>query len=94
MNKIVGSTFENARITLDNMSYESCTFNKCVVEFSGVGETKLISCNFNDCQWVFVGPAESTLGFLQAMYHDFGTYGREMIEATFEKIRTDPKTSK
>lgn len=94
MNKILNSTFENARITLDNMHYEKCKFNNCTIEFSGIGKLGLIDCDFNNCEWVFVGPAQNTLAFLGTMYHSFGDFGEKMIEATFQNIKNKKQNDK
>lgn len=90
MNEVKDKTYNNTRISLENMKYETCTFINCKIEFSGEGKTGLIGCNFDNCQWVFVGAAQNTLSFMHMMYHEFGDFGKAMIEKTFENLITTP----
>ena len=87
MIKNISNTYTGVRVSLDNQSYENCIFNNCVIEYGGSGPISLVGCSFNGCQWVFTGAAQNTLNFMQVMYHQFGEFGKNMIEATFENIK-------
>jgi hypothetical protein len=94
-------TIENKRIVLDGNTYTGCTFRNCYLVFRATEPCTLSVCGFYDCKWVFEGPAQSTIDFLTSVYHEMGEGGRNLVEATFQNVRTrghrplggDPPTS-
>ncbi len=95
MNKIENATYQKTRISLENMTYINCKFEDCKIEFSGEGKVALSGCEFIDCQWVFVGAADNTLAFMNSMYHHFGDFGKQVVEATFQQLKqTEKKVEK
>lgn len=77
-------TFSDITVYLDGSSFYDCTFEKCIVVFSGVLPAVLHNPRFVDCQWQAAGPAETTINFLTALYR---AGAKDLIEATFERIR-------
>ncbi len=94
MNKNIRNNYKNTKVTLDNNEFSYCTFENCVMEFAGTGPVALTNCTFNKVSWTFSGPAENTLKFMKAMYHGMGEGGRQVIEKTFEEIKTNKQASK
>ncbi|WP_275553651.1 hypothetical protein [Mixta sp. Marseille-Q2659] len=87
MKIIKSSNFNEQTISLDGISFESCTFRRCKLVYSGTDTFNLLNNKFFDCIWTFEGPAANTLAFLRAMYKDMGDFGKQMVDATFENIK-------
>lgn len=87
MIKHISSEFDDTTVELDGHHYENCKFRNCWVIYKGVSPFNLISCNFSGCKWKFEGPASNTIHFLRMMYTEMGTFGQQMVEATFENIK-------
>lgn len=83
----INNSYSGARVRIDNQIFKNCIFSNCVIEYAAEGPISLSGCTFNNCQWVFVGAAQSTLNFMQTMYHSMGDFGRGMIESTFDNIK-------
>jgi hypothetical protein len=77
-------TFSDVTVYLDGSSFYDCTFERCTVVFSGVLPAVLNNPRFVDCRWAAAGPAETTIGFLTALYK---AGAKDLIEATFDTIR-------
>jgi hypothetical protein len=77
--------FTNEQISIDGDSFIECTFERCRLLFSALLPIRLESNRFNDCTWEFAGSAQTTLAFMAAIYHGGG---KELIESTFQKIRS------
>ena len=88
-----GQTFENQDVLLDNGHFEDCVFRNCRLVYGGAGMVHLSGCSFDGVQWTFAGAAENTLRFMAALYHGTGEGGRQLIEDTFESIRTAGPTA-
>ncbi|MFE0412640.1 hypothetical protein ACFW0S_28470 [Citrobacter freundii] len=84
---IKNNYFENTTIILDGLHYEACTFESCVIQYSGLGEFGLVGCTFNACTWSFAGPAANTLAFMSNIYKNMGDFGKELVESTFENLK-------
>lgn len=87
MIKNISNIYRCGKVQLDNNSFTKCTFDSCVLEFSGTGPVELNECKFNNVQWVFTGAAQNTLNFLHGMYNGMGEGGRQIVEATFDNVR-------
>ncbi len=85
------STFIGQTVRLDHGSYESCDFKDCVIEYGGEGPISLIGCNFKNCNWQLVGPARNTVIFLKTMYESMGDFGKNMVDQTFNSIKSESK---
>jgi hypothetical protein len=81
-NKFVGGT-----VRLDNNEFINCSFEGCILEFSGEGVVSLVGCKFSNVTWAFVGSAENTLRFLRGIYHGMGEGGTAVVESIFSDIR-------
>lgn len=78
------TTFEGKTIVLDGGSFYVCQFKGCTLIFNGVLPVTMDGCSFDNCKWQFSGPAQNTIGFMQALY----TGGaKDLIENTFQNIR-------
>jgi hypothetical protein len=66
-----GKTFDDKRIPLNGGAFIGCTFNNCVLEYSGVPDKVILGENrlLGNTHFQFVGPALTTLQFLHTMYH-------------------------
>src|SRR5262249_62380829 len=62
----VGSTFTGS-ITVDGNRYLNCTFERCVITYSGGVPPSFSGCSFKDTKLSFAGAAANTLAFLIAM---------------------------
>lgn len=85
--RFVKQAFANERIILDYNEFDHCVFTTCTLVYRATGAVQLVNCAFDNCQWVFEGPAADAIQFMQAIYAGAGPGGRELMEATFEKIR-------
>lgn len=83
-------TFSEVTIYLDGSSFYDCTFERCDIVFSGVLPSTLNNPRFVDCRWQVVGPAQTAIGFLAALYRAGAT---DLIEATFDTIRGAKKAT-
>jgi hypothetical protein len=76
-------TFNNARIVLDNETYEGCTFDGCTVVYSAKGPYQMSNCAFNNSPFTFDGSAAMTLKFLSDIYK----MNPAMVEGIFAQIK-------
>ena len=79
-----GQTFKNIQVQLDGSTFRGCTFEACILLFSGLMPVSLDNNSFNDCRWEFTGSAALAVGFMTALY---AGGGRDIIERTFQSIR-------
>ncbi|WP_309570409.1 hypothetical protein [Deinococcus sp.] len=84
MQAIENQTFTKQRIEIDDTQFTNCTFDGCILIYSGTGGTALNGCHLNDTGFAFEGSAAKTLELLTAMYQ--GGF-RELVEATIAGIR-------
>jgi len=80
-------TFESSDVLLDEHEFSDCTFVRCNLTYSGGLLPSITDCDFTDCSWQLVGNAENTLTFLKAIYHNFGSWGKNAVEDVFDLIR-------
>lgn len=78
--------FHDTTVVLDGSTFAGCTFDRCMLIFSGLLPVHLEGCGFNECKWSFSGPAANTVGFMSAV-HAMGGGATQLIEQTFENIR-------
>lgn len=88
MVRLKGNKFNNDRILIDNSEFADCEFHNCTIVYSGSGPVGLNSCAFYSCQWEFTGAANNTINFMASLYHGLGEAGKELIEKTFDNIRS------
>ena len=89
--KIVKNSFANEEVLLDFHEYEQCKFRDCRFVVLGHGPFTLNQCEVVNCAFNFAGPALNTIQIMNAMYHNNGEQGRQLIEGIFENIRkTNP----
>ena len=86
--KIVEHDFSNQEVILDFHEYENCMFRNCRFVVLGFGPFALNKCEVIDCQFTFAGPAANTIQTMTAIYHNNGEQGQQLIEATFNAIRS------
>jgi hypothetical protein len=79
-----GQTWKNVRLTVDNNSYDNCTFIKCELIYSGGKPPSITNCTFDSHSWTFSSQAQNTLIFLKNLFH--GGFEKD-IEKTFDNIR-------
>ena len=75
-------TFENTTVQLDDNTFEKCSFNNVVLQYSG-GSLTMSSCDFDRFSFQFGG---NLANGLYALYQLFGTEGMLQIIRGF----TDP----
>lgn len=76
--------FENKTVNVDDNRYQDCTFEMCILVYSGGGLPSLHQCHFAACEWLFDGPARRTVQFMSALY--LGGFD-EMMEKTWDNIK-------
>jgi hypothetical protein len=77
--------FKNQDVQLDSNEYINCKFEDCKMIYGAKGLVTLKGCDFINVRWVFTDAASDTLQFLTHLYHGGG---RQIVEQTFENIRT------
>ncbi|KMS55475.1 hypothetical protein V474_18425 [Novosphingobium barchaimii LL02] len=76
--------FANERVRIDGTEFQRCTFENCILTYTGAGRFILHDCDGADGAVEFEGPAASTLHALQSAYAD-GMDG--WVEGIFASIR-------
>lgn len=89
MKVIENQTFTKKRIEIDDTQFTGCTFNGCVLVYSGTGGTAMNGCHLNETGFEFEGGAAKTIELLTAMHR--GGF-RELVEATIAGIRGEQPT--
>ena len=64
METIIGKSFQNERLTIDNKSFVNCTLTDCTLEYDGA-PVSFYATHFSRCKYIFTGPAKRTVIFLQ-----------------------------
>jgi hypothetical protein len=59
--------FDGKPIFLDGFAYCRCTFVRCTLIFSGLVQPYLDGCQYEDCVFEVIGPAKTTVEFLQGL---------------------------
>jgi hypothetical protein len=78
--------FLNERIELDGRTFRGCTFEGCVLVYSGKAPFGMIDCALNDCDWSFEGSAGLTLDLMAALYRNDDELGRRVVQETIRRI--------
>jgi hypothetical protein len=89
MQTIQNQTFTKQRIEIDDTQFTNCTFDECLLIYSGTGGTALNGCHLNNTGFAFEGSAAKTIELLTAMHR--GGF-RELVEATIAGIRGEQPT--
>ncbi|WP_159977108.1 MULTISPECIES: hypothetical protein [unclassified Novosphingobium] len=77
--------FANERVRIDGTEFQRCTFENCILTYTGAGRFILHDCDGADGAVEFEGPAASTLHALQNAYAD----GMDSwVEGIFASIRS------
>ncbi len=66
MQPIVGQTFHDQEVVIDDKCYISCKFVNCKIIYAG-GDHSLVNVNWENCQIVITGDAQKTIQFMLAM---------------------------
>jgi hypothetical protein len=77
-------TFNDITIYIDGSTYMGCTFQRCIMVFSGVLPVHIVGNKFIQCKWEFAGPAANTVGFLTSLY---AGGARDLVEQIFDAVR-------
>ena len=83
--------FRGKRIYLDGCSFHGCTFERCILVYSGTLGVDLVEARFIDCRWEVEGAALRTLRFLKLLY---AVGARRLVENIFSEIRGERSSSK
>ena len=86
--KISNSKFTSEEVVLDFHEYETCEFTNCRFVVLGYGAFALNKCEVKNCEFTFAGPAASVIQTMATIYHNLGEQGQQLIEGTFNQIRT------
>jgi hypothetical protein len=84
-NKVIGKTFNDQELVdTDGERFVDCTFNSAVLVYRGGDHPHFDGCSFGaDVSWRFLGPALTTIQFLQRIANDPG--GDKFISLLFQK---------
>jgi hypothetical protein len=66
VDRVVNSTFVNAAVPFDGAEFDRCTFESCLLMYSGGPLPKLSGCTFSNCAWTFEGAAQRTVSLIRA----------------------------
>lgn len=91
--KFKEKTFKNETIDIDFNKFLNCQFDSCTLVFHGYGVIEMDGCSFKEVNWTFDGAAAKTLQFLKGLYHGAGKGGKDLIELTFNDIRSRNRPS-
>jgi hypothetical protein len=86
--KISNNKFSSEEVVLDFHEYETCEFTNCRFVVLGYGPFALNQCEVKNCEFTFAGPAASVIQTMATIYHNLGDQGQQLIEGTFNQIRT------
>lgn len=86
--KFEGKEFSNEKIDIDFNHFINCRFSNCTLIFRGHGPMTLDGCSFDNSSWQFDSAASQTLHFLSGLYRGAGEGGKQIVEATFQNIRS------
>ena len=64
MDNVVGKTFRDQTVVMDDKNYVQCTFQKCEIVYTG-GDFSWVNSKFEDCKVTITGNAGKTLAFMQ-----------------------------
>jgi len=81
--------FINQIINLDGNSFEGCKFEGCHLVYSGESIVSFNKCYFINIEWEMKDAAARTADFLRAIYHGFGSEGRNIIENFLSEANSD-----
>jgi hypothetical protein len=86
--RVEGQTFVGANIQTDGfVMYVKCTFERCMMMYTGGTYMVQPDCTTSNCNWQFSGFAGNLIGVLRTLFGRGGK-DREMVEAFITQIRT------
>ena len=88
LERVEGKSFTTGIVDLDGKEFVKCRFEDVVLRFSASQTIALHGCQFSGVNWEVAGAAALTLKFLGGIYSGAGPGGKELIEKTFENIRS------
>lgn len=62
--------FRERTIMVDGKHFDRCRFDDCVMEYAGGKQPRFEGCDFFRCKWLLVGPAASTVVFMQGLHNN------------------------
>ncbi len=80
-----GDSYKDATIEVDGHKYTKCTFQNCVLVYSGGEPPNFNGCTLDKIQVVFRGPAKNTVALLQAMSRPSSGF-QQLIARTFSSL--------
>lgn len=83
MNKQTKQLFRRQEVILDDGLFEDCSFEECVMVYSG-GPVAMIRPTIHNCRWRFEKAASRTLEFLKGL-HSLGQSAA--MEELFKDLR-------
>ncbi|MBW9275969.1 MAG: hypothetical protein K1563_20015 [Candidatus Thiodiazotropha sp. (ex. Lucinisca nassula)] len=89
--KYQGNKFQNETVRIDGNEYQGCTFEGCVLEYAGGALPIMTNNSIGNSTFAFTDAASNTLEFMTAIYHGMGDGGKNLIDSTFQNIRSNKK---
>lgn len=84
--RIENQVISQRTVHLDYHSFYKCSFQGCVLVFSGNGSVGLEGCSFDaQTRWVFEGPAMATIEVLRAIRTQ-GPGGAQVVQEVIQAI--------
>jgi len=84
--RIENQTITNRTVHLDYHSFYKCTFQGCILVFTGNGSIGLEGCTFDaHTKWLFEGPAASTIEVLRSIRTQ-GPGGAQVVQEVIRAI--------
>lgn len=81
---VKGKVFREQRLRMDGKTFDDCTFDRCMMVYSGMKPSQLIGGTIDSCSWDFDGPALNVFRFL-VMVEQNG--GAGLVDDIFRKVR-------
>ena len=88
MNVIIGKTFRNERIDLENTAFQKCSFINCEI-YADKGNFNLVNCNFSKCKLSLGKSAAAITKLLTLFYPDMPLWveGEETKEQVLLRMK-------
>ena len=88
MNVIIGKTFRNERIDLENTAFQKCSFINCEI-YADKGNFNLVNCDFSKCKLILGKSATTIAKFLRLFYADMPLWveGEETKEQVLLRMK-------
>lgn len=63
MEKVKDERFDRTEVILDGKEFADCSFENCMMVYSGDADCAFARCTFKDCMWLFEGAKGRTMRF-------------------------------